>query len=299
MKFFSWAWDKLVAFSKAVASVFGWAGSKLSAIARLRRTLEDEHKRQAEEAERVFKEIKASVVDKTSADFDQFLANAEERHAKAVKLGQWLKASKLTWLIQVASVERHLEEIGITKCVSTDKVQQLMEDHPTRVLKLIDLASYEREIPDEIAEAKLRLEDVFDEFLVLYTDYTRAQQVKDARNGAGGTVARYAPSAVRMDPILFGLFMGDVKLGPPPADGERDRRHSTRLVGDRLYVIGDWEDATCNLTFSKMVEEAANLKIDFDASVHLHVDKGQLTDERLEAIKAIKPREHLKAVTRG
>lgn len=247
-----------------------------------------EQKRQAEEAERVFKEVKAMVEDKTSSDFDKFLANAEEKHAKAVKMGQWLQASKLQWLIQVAAIERTLEAAGVTKCVSADAVQQLMEKHPTRVLKLIDLSSYEREIPDEIAQAKLQLEDVFDEFLVLYTDYTRSQQVKDARNGAGGSVSSYAPSDVRRDPILFGLFMGDVKLGPPPEEGEADNRPVTRLIGDRLYVIGDWEDASCNLTFSRMIEEAKSIKIGFDSTAHLHVDKGKLTDKRIAEIKHVK-----------
>lgn len=262
---------------------------KLKAIVGLKEKIKSDEEMQAENAERVFKEAKAAVEDKTSSDFDKFIANAEKSHIKFVKNKQWLAASKLAWLIKVAKVERHLESIGITKCISTDALQDLMRRHPSRVLKIIDVASYEREIPDEISQLKEQLADVFDEFLVLYTDYSISQQVKDANNGAKGEVEKYRTSYIRRDPILFGMFVEDVKIGKAPEEGERDIRQTHRLLGDRLYLIGDWEDEFCNLTFTRMMSEAARAGMRFNESAHLYVDKaGKFTEERVARIKDIK-----------
>lgn len=262
---------------------------KLKAIVGLREKIKTEEEMQAENAERVFKEAKAAVEDKTSSDFDKFLENAGKSHARFVRNKQWLAASKLAWLIKVAKVERHLESIGITKCISTDALQDLMRTHPSRVLKIIDVASYEREIPEEISNLKESLEDVFDEFLVLYTDYSISQQVKDADKGAGGEAKKYRTSYIRRDPILFGMFVEDVKIGKEPAEGERDTRTTHRLLGDRLYLIGDWEDEFCNLTFTRMMSEAAQAGRRFNDSAHLYVDKaGKFTEERVARIKDIK-----------
>lgn len=262
---------------------------KLKAIVGLKEKIKTEEEMQAENAERVFKEAKAAVEDKTSSDFDKFIANAEKSHIKFVQNKQWLAASKLAWLIKVAKVERNLESIGITKCISTDALQDLMRTHPSRVLKIIDVSSYEREIPDEISQLKAQLADVFDEFLVLYTDYSISQQVKDANNGAKGAVEKFRTSYIRRDPILFGMFVEDVKIGKEPEEGERDIRQTHRLLGDRLYLIGDWEDEFCNLTFTRMMSEAAQAGRRFNESAHLYVDKaGKFTEERVARIRDIK-----------
>lgn len=260
---------------------------KLKAIVGLHEKIKTEN------AERVFREAKAAVEDKTSSDFDKFLENAAKSHSRAVRNKQWLRASKLSWLIKVAKVERHLESIGITKSISTDMLQDLMRKHPSRVLKIIDVASYEREIPEEISILKQSLEDVFDEFLVLYTDYSISQQVKDADKGAGGEVQKYATSYVRRDPILFGMFVDDVMIGKEPAEGERDTRTQHRLLGDRLYLIGDWEDDFCDLTFCRMVDEASKVGYRVDESAHLYIDKkGKFTEARVDAIRDIKKKVH-------
>lgn len=266
---------------------------KLKAIVGLIGKRSKEDAEQAENAERVFKEAKAAVEDRTSSDFDKFLENAEKSHARFVRNKQWLAASKLAWLIKVAKVERELESIGITKSISTDMLQDLMRKHPSRVLKIIDVASYEREIPEEISVLKESLEGVFDEFLVLYTDYSLPQQVKDADKGAGGAVKKFATSYVRRDPILFGMFVEDVKIGKEPAEGERDTRTQHRLLGDRLYLIGDWEDEFCDLTFSRMVDEASKIGYRVGESAHLYVDKlGKFTEDRVATIKDIKKKVH-------
>jgi len=98
------------------------------------------------------------------------------------------------------------------------------------VVKIIDIQSYEREIPDEIVEIIELVGGMFDQLYIVFTDYTGdvERQVEEERRSK--------------DPILFGVF----------------QNRSTRSVIDRFYYLGDWVDEYCDLTLDKLVNESAN-----------------------------------------
>lgn len=246
----------------------------------------------AENAELVFHKTKESIADYDVVYFDKFIENATEQYNLYIEAGQWIGASKLEWLIQIAGIERELPSIGVTKAVSAELVMELCRKHESRVLKLSDVASYERAIPRDIVMMKKKLESVFQEFFVLYTDHTVKRQVADSNVSRSSYTDRgtnsYNSTHVRRDPIMFGMFCEDVKIGKKPAEGERDTRVTSRLIGDRMYLIGDWEDEFCDLTFAKMVDEISSTTgRRVDNSACLRIDGSKLVADRLGKIRTM------------
>lgn len=91
------------------------------------------------------------------------------------------------------------------------------------------MSRYEREVPDEIVDVVEKVDDIFDELYVLFTDYT-------------GKVERQIEAEKRQkDPILFGVFKDD----------------KNRVCNDRFYYLGDWIDGYCDLTLEKMINESS------------------------------------------
>lgn len=117
--------------------------------------------------------------------------------------------------------------MGINTFVYRDDVEFYIDNVAKNTVKIIDLASYEREIPDAVVDIIAQVKDKFDQLYIVFTDYT-------------GKVEKQVEKERRQkDPILFGVFE-DTK---------------SRSVVDRFYYIADWEDEYCDLTLDKMVNE--------------------------------------------
>lgn len=88
------------------------------------------------------------------------------------------------------------------------------------------MKNYPREIPDEMIDVVQKTKGLFDEFYVLFTDYSGEleKEVEKER-----------------DPILFGGFC----------------TKSRDIVADRFYYLGDWIDEYCDLTLDKLVSETS------------------------------------------
>ena len=70
-----------------------------------------------------------------------------------------------------------------------------------------------------------KTKNIFDEFYVIFTDYTGSEERKVEKERRD------------KDPILFGVF-----------------KNATN-VADRFYFLGDWVDEYCDLTLDKMIEQ--------------------------------------------
>lgn len=209
-------------------------------------------KADAANALRIFKKIKESCTEVTMNSLKMYMEEAEKHILDFVKTGQWLAKSKTEWLLECAIKEQELVKLGITRCCFRDDVRKFCEDHPTRVLKICDVADYERIIPVEGIDIMEKTKDIFDQFVIVYTDHTK----KSARK----------TEKVR-DPILFGIFMSDIVVSEPdseeenPEDGkakEPKKPVLTTVMSDRMYVLYDWEDDQCDLTWSRMLRESAD-----------------------------------------
>lgn len=141
--------------------------------------------------------------------------------------GQTKGMEKLLFHLNCIEKEREIVRMGIDTFVYRDDIEFYISEVASDVVKIIDLESYEREIPDEIVEIIGKVKVKFDQLYIVFTDYTgkAERQVTEERR--------------RKDPILFGTFQ----------NGE------TRSVIDRFYYLGDWVDEYCDLTLDKMVNK--------------------------------------------
>ena len=153
--------------------------------------------------------------------YDSFLTLAE----KYQKLGQVESLKKLCFLADTLVKEEKLIEMGISTYVYKDAVEDYITNVADKTVKIIELSRYMREIPDELVETIEKTKNIFDEFYVVFTDYTEKQerQVEKERRDK--------------DPILFGVFKSQTN------------------VADRFYFLGDWVDEYCDLTLDKLVAQ--------------------------------------------
>lgn len=141
--------------------------------------------------------------------------------------GQWKGAKKLIFHLETIEKEREIVKLGINTFVYKDDIEAYISNVASDVVKIIDLESYEREIPDEIVSIIEKVRDKFDQLYVVFTDYTGEHERKVAKERR------------EKDPILFGAF--------------KDKSNS--VIIDRFYYLGDWIDEYCDLTLDKMVNE--------------------------------------------
>lgn len=143
------------------------------------------------------------------------------------RTGQTKGLRKLKFHIESIVKEKQILDAGINKFVYRSDIEEYIQDVADKQVVILDLKSYERNLPDEIIEALEKVKGLFDEFYIVCTDYTgeMARRVQEERR--------------EKDPILFGAFL--------------DREKSA--INERFYYIGDWIDDYCDLTLDKMVAE--------------------------------------------
>ena len=178
--------------------------------------------------------------------YSVFLKLAE----KYTKLGQKESLKKLCFLADTLKKEEKLIELGITKYIYKDVIEDYIENVADKTVKIIELSRYMREVPDELVETIEKSKDLFDEFYVVFTDYTGKEERKVEKERRD------------KDPILFGVFKNNSN------------------VADRFYFLGDWVDEFCDLTLDKMIEKYKN-KRGFSPANETEIPK---TGEELVAI---------------
>ena len=168
------------------------------------------------------KDAKKTITTKALKDsYDVFIKLAEKYN----KLGQVESMKKLCFLADTLIKEEKLIELGITTYVYKDTIEDYIENVADKTVKIVELSRYMREVPDDLVETVEKCKELFDEFYVVFTDYTGKEERKVEKERRD------------KDPILFGVFKNE------------------RNVSDRFYFIGDWVDEYCDLTLDKMVEE--------------------------------------------
>ena len=139
--------------------------------------------------------------------------------------GQTKGLQKLIFHIECLEKERELVKRGISTFVYRDDIEEYISNVADDAVVIIELRNYEREVPDDIVQKIEGVQEFFDEIYVVFTDYAGLARKKI-------TTERRAK-----DPIVFGTF----------------QNKESRVVVDRFYYLGDWEDEYCDLTLDKMV----------------------------------------------
>lgn len=176
----------------------------------------------------IVKERKQHITDEQLQDVYN---NCLELLSKYKITGQTVGMHKLLFHLDCIEKEREIVKMGIDTFVYRDDIEFYISEVASDVVKIIDIESYEREIPDEIVDIIGQVKDKFDQLYIVFTDYT------------GKVERKVEEERRRKDPILFGTFLNA----------------ETRSVIDRFYYLGDWVDEYCDLTLDKMVNETKNL----------------------------------------
>ena len=119
---------------------------------------------------------------------------------------------KIDFLVDVLSKEEKLIEIGVTTFIYKDVIEDYIENIADKTVKIIEMSRYMRKIPDDLIEVVDKTKELFDEFYVVFTDYTGQEERKVEKERRD------------KDPILFGAFKNGSN------------------VSDRFYFLGDWVD---------------------------------------------------------
>lgn len=174
-----------------------------------------------------FKNVKDKVQEMNSEKLLTTYNNALHLAEKYKQTGQKKGLIKLLFHIESMMKEKEIIDAGITKYVYRDDIEEYIDQVAEKQCVILDIASYEREIPDEVVEAMNKVKDIFDEFYIVCTDYhgTLSKRVNKERR--------------EKDPILFGAFIN----------------RSKGTLNERFYYIGDWVDEYCDLTLDRMVAE--------------------------------------------
>lgn len=200
-----------------------------------------------------FQSVKEKINEINSEDLNKLYSISTELLEKYKKTGQIKSAKKLAFHIKSLLKEEEIINLGITKFIYREDIENYIDNIANDVVKIIELKNYPREIPDELVDIIEQTKDIFDEMYVLFTDYTKnlEKEVQKER-----------------DPILFGSFI--------------DRKNDAMC--QRMYYLGDWEDEYCDLTLDKLVSQTDKSIV---KEISIPQDKNQLI-EQLNSLQSIK-----------
>lgn len=140
------------------------------------------------------------------------------------------KAAAKDCYVRCKAMEKEIQllQFGVTQWVDRRHIDLFIDNVADDCVCIIEMSEYPRTIPDEIVDKVMKTSHLFDQFYILFTDYTGEERQKVAKEKRD------------KDPILFGNIFIDGK------------------VSNKMYFIGDWEDEYCDLTMSQMMAMMAD-----------------------------------------
>ena len=141
-----------------------------------------------------FNNLKDKIQNITDEELVEFYQGCLTLVEKYKITGQKRVIQKLRFLVDCVEKEREAVKLGINSFVYREDIEEYIDNISKDVVKIIELENYPREIPDEIVDIISKTKDIFDQFYVVFTDYT-------------GEVEKQVSKERRdKDPILFGSF---------------------------------------------------------------------------------------------
>ena len=143
--------------------------------------------------------------------------------------GQTEMSKNLAHQADLALRELKAANKGFDIYVLRKDIESYIDKVEGKAINIIELSRYEREIPKDIIMKIVAAKDIFDEFYIIFTDYTKETSKKVAKERRD------------KDPILFGAFL----------DKTADSKTKV-YVEDRLFFIADWVEEKCDLTLEQI-----------------------------------------------
>lgn len=190
-------------------------------------TKEAEFKEESMTPYEYFRSVKSRVRSMGKQEISRMYSAAEGLMDKYKIFGQEKAEKRLAFHIKTLLKEANLVDLGINKFVYKEDILRFIDNVSKKPVKIIEMKNYPREIPDEMIEVVQKTKDIFDDYFILFTDYSEGELQKEVEK--------------ERDPILFGGFC----------------TRSRNIVADRFYYLGDWEDEYCDLTLDKLIEQTS------------------------------------------
>jgi len=184
------------------------------------------------EPKQYFNELKSEINLMDSSELDSMLTTVENALIQANSVGQTSVVERLIFARSNIAREIKAQVSGIKRYVYKDAIVKFIDEiEPKNSVKIIELDRYPRIIPEKNLADIQRVQklDLFDKYCVVFTDLS---------NETIETPEEIAFRDRNRDPIVFGYYCKD----------------KTSLRSDRFYLITDWEDEYCYLTFDSMIK---------------------------------------------
>ena len=185
------------------------------------------------EVQQAFLDLKQQKQIIEDAELQRVYENAQVFANKYAETGQTEALKKLIFVLQTVTKERELLKLGFNQFIYKDAIDAYIDQVSVKPIKITELCNYVRDVPQEIVDKVKLTKEIFDEFFVVYTDYTSKED------------RRVEASKRERDPILFGVFL--------------DR--NAHVCNERFYYIGDWIDEYCDLTFDRMLTDLGKYNV--------------------------------------
>lgn len=185
------------------------------------------------EVQQAFLDLKQQKQVIEDAELQRVYENAQVFANKYAETGQTEALKKLVFVLQTVTKERELLKLGFNQFIYKDAIDAYIDQVSVKPIKITELCNYVRDIPQEIVDKVKLTKEIFDEFFVVYTDYTSKED------------RRVEAAKRERDPILFGVFL--------------DR--NAHVCNERFYYIGDWIDEYCDLTFDRMLTDLGKYNV--------------------------------------
>lgn len=193
-----------------------------------------------------FQNVKDSIKSMNDDDLTKMYTAASTLMEKYQVFGQEKAEKRLAFHIRTILKEHDLLQLGINKFVYKDDITNYIDVISKKPVKIIEMKNFPREIPDDMIDVVTKTKGIFDEYYVLFTDYSEGELVKEVEK--------------ERDPILFGGF----------CTKNRD------IVSDRFYYLGDWVDEYCDLTLDKLIKETSK---DIVKTISIPTNKDKLISQ--------------------
>src|SRR6478735_7664611 len=132
-------------------------------------------------AKEYFEELKAKIKVSNDELLDQISTNSAQLFAQLERTGQIQAMKKLVAHIALIEKEHEIIKSGINTFVTTDEIKEFIDKVDGRVVNLIELHKYEREVPENVIQKYEKVKHLFTTFFVLFTDYTKEHAKKIAK----------------------------------------------------------------------------------------------------------------------
>lgn len=177
-----------------------------------------------------FNHVKSMKKDIEDENLQTVADNCLKLLNKTIITGQKKASKKIFDRYSLIMRELKAASFGFDTIVYKQDIETFINDISAHAVKIIELENYSREIDDSVMDKliKAKENDLFDEYYVLFTDYTMEETKKVAKERRD------------KDPILFGAFKSP---------------DSNNIVEKRLFYIGDWTDEYCDLTLDEMLTQ--------------------------------------------